>query len=401
MGAMKFTDRIKTAVAILRSGHTTDSAILSNIGFTFPNGRVVDEDTALSLSAAWRCVEILSTSIAGMPRGIFRKKNGSIEAVPNHPANDLLRKKANSWMTSLSWNEWSMVGVLLNGNSFSIIERDSASKPIALIPIEKAEPFLSEGKLFYKVKIDNKDQVIKAEDMFHIRGLSTNGIWGRSVIKTHRENLGLSLSAQQYGLEFYTRGATPDGYIKMPGTLTPEARKTLADSWIGTVGLGKSRIGVLDAEMEFKQLSIAPEDAQYLGTRKFQKNEIATIFGVPSHMVNEMDRATFNNIEHQGIELVTYTLMAWMRRFETEVNDKLLTEREKDDHFSKWNANGLMRGDSVARAAFYASGIQNGWLKVDEARAKEDMNSVDGGDKNFVQLNLQDINDVGNEKTGD
>jgi len=314
----------------IKRSHNIDTSILTSIGFTFPgSGRIVDEDTALSLSAVWRCIEILSTSIAGMPRGIRRLTDKGVEPVLNHPANILLKRMANPFMTSLEWNEWVMVGVLLNGNSFSIIQRNGASKPIALIPIETAEPFLSEDKLFYKVKINNKEQIFRAQDIFHVKGLSTNGIWGRSVLKTHRENLGLSLSAQQYGREFYDKSATPDGYIKMPGKLTEEAQKNLADSWINTIGLGKNRIGVLDAGMEFKQLSIAPEDAQYLGTRKFQKNEIATIFGIPSHMINEMDRSTFNNIEHTGTELVVYTLLPWMRRFEAEVNEKTINRKRK------------------------------------------------------------------------
>ncbi len=291
-----------------------------------------------------------------------------------------------------------MAQALLKGNSYSIIERNQAAQPVAFWPVDKVKPTILDNQLWYNVEMDDGEKLWKAEDIFHIKDLLTNGVVGRGVIQTHAENLGLSLSAQKYGKEFYDSDATPKGYIKQVGTLTPEQSKNLRNSWTNTYGLGKNRMAVLDMEQEFVSIAIPPETAQYLGTRKFQKNEIATIFGVPAHMVNEMERSTFNNIEHTGIEFVKFSLLPWMRKFESEVNNKLLTEAEKENHFAKWNANGLMRGDSKARSEFYAKMFAISALNPNQIRALEDMNPYEGGDKYFVPMNMEDINNRENEE---
>lgn len=278
------------------------------------------------------------------------------------------------------------------GNHYSIIVRDGMGTPIELLPVHprSVEVTKLDNELFYHIKMDNEKMTFASENILHIQGMGYDGVKGKSVISTHAENFGLSLSSQKYGKEFYDKGTKLDGYIKMTGKLDPTQIKKLRESWGNTYGgVSGSKTAVLDAGAEYKSLGLPPEDAQYLGTRRFQKNEIATIFRIPAHMVNEMERATHSNIEHQAIEFVMYSLMPWVQKFEEECTRKLTTEAEfQGGNISiKMNANALLRGDASARADFYFKMEQMGVMSINEIRRLENLNPIADGGQHFVPLN--------------
>jgi len=344
-------------------------------------GKTVNEDTALALSAVWACVDLISATIAGLPRTIKTRTKQGTQNLNDHPAAYLLRQMANGYMDSLTWTRLCVLNVIYTGgNHYSLIERNGAGNPTALLPAPGMEPRFADGRLVYVLETEYGEDVFLPEQVFHVKGLSIDGITGISPLSAHKDTISLSLSAQQYGKEFYEKDATPRGLLIYDGTLTPDAKKNVRKSWNSLYGMGGKRTAVLDGGWKFEQLSVAPSDAQYLDTRTFQKNEIASIFRVPPHMIGEMGRATWSNVELMGTEFVTYCLMPIIRAIETEVNNKLLREIEKSTHFCKFNANGLMRGDSSARAAYYRTLREIKVLSANEIRELEDMNKIEGGD---------------------
>mgnify|MGYP000760513168 FL=1 len=229
--------------------------------------------------------------------------------------------------------------------------------------------------------------------MIHLRGLSTNGYKGKSPIAVHRDNLQLSVSAQLYGKRFFDQGGNMSGVFKYPSTLKPEAYQRLKKDLLAqSVGLHNAHVPLLlEGGMTYERISIPPEDAQFIATRKFQKTEIATIYGIPPHMIADLERATNNNIEHQGMEFVQYCLMPYLVRIEEEFNRKLLREEEFGEYYFLFGLNGLLRGDAKTRSEYYKNMNIVGAISANEIRALEDMNAYEGGDTYFVQMNMQTI----------
>lgn len=239
-------------------------------------------------------------------------------------------------------------------------------------------------------------ELLPSYDIIHLKGVSTNGYKGKSPIQVHRENLSLTQSAQDYGEKFFTQGGNMSGVFKYPSTLKPEAYKRLKHDLIEqSVGLHNAHTPLLlEGGMTYERISIPPEDAQFIATRKFQKTEVATIFGVPPHMIADLERATNNNIEHQGMEFVQYCLLPYLVRLEEEFNRKLLREDEFGEYYFLFGLNGLLRGDAKTRSEYYKNMNIVGALSANEIRSLEDMNSYDGGDTYFVQMNMQTVDNA-------
>jgi HK97 family phage portal protein len=353
-------------------------------------GESVSEESVLKLSAVWSCVRILSETIAGLPINVMQKSDDVMETLPTHPAARLVKFKPNKMHTSFTYRELIVAHAVLHGNHYSIIVRNGNADPIELLPLhpKDVEVVVMENELYYNVKLGDDTMTMPADNILHIAGLGFDGKKGKSVIKCHAENLGLSLSAQKYGKEFYDSGTKLDGYIKMPGKFDPSQLEKIRESWSNTYGgVSGGKTAILDGGSEYQQLGLPPEDAQYIGTRQFQKTEIATIFRVPSHMINDLDRATHNNIEHQAIEFVMYSLLPWINRIEQEFNRKLLRANEQGNVYFKMNTNGLLRGDAAARAEFYFKMEQMGVMSINEIRRLEDLNPIENGGEHFVPLN--------------
>lgn len=346
--------------------------------------QVVDEESILSLSAAVSCIRLLSETVGGLPITIKERTNRGSEDAKDHQATPLLKLKANRYMDALSWRKLVMVDALTQGNHYSYIERDDRARPVALVPIRPDKVTVKhDGDTVVYVYTNGKggEKVINQDDVFHYKYLSLNGIVGVSPIEYFANGFGVGLSAQKTRKDFYDNGAHLDGILKVEGKIDDERVKNLKANWNSNYGgSGKSRTAILGSGDDYMQLGLKPEEAQYLSSQKYDKIEIATMYRVPPHMINEISEAKYSSTEQMSIEFVKYSLMPLIQAFEMEVNTKLLRESQKDFQYCKINVNGLLRGDMKARSEFYHVMKLDGNFSTNDIRALEDMNPIEGGD---------------------
>lgn len=352
----------------------------------------ISEEGALNLSAVWACVRILSETVGTLPIHLYKRTDKGRERQYSHACHKLLQLP-NSFSNRFDLMHHLMISCALWGNGYARIHRGKDARPIRLQLIHpaKVEPILNTNEeLFYR--LDN-GELLSNDELIHLRGLSTNGIKGKSPIAVHRDNLSLTMAAQEYGERFFNQGGNMSGVFKYPSTLKPEAYQRLKKDLVTqSVGLHNAHIPLLlEGGMTYERISIPPEDAQFIATRKFQKTEIATIYGIPPHMIADLERATNNNIEHQGMEFVTYCLMPYLVRLEEEFNRKLLRYDEFDEYYFLFGLNGLLRGDAKTRSEYYKNMNFVGAMNANEIRSLEDMNAYEGGDEYFVQMNMQTV----------
>lgn len=354
--------------------------------------KYISEEGALNLSAVWACVRILSETVGTLPVHLYKRTAKGREKAAGHPCIHILHKP-NSYISRFGLLHHLMVSCTLWGNGYVRIHRDRLYRPVRLellYPYE-VEPVLSDDdELFYHLATG---EMLSVDDVIHLRSLTTNGYRGKSPIAVHRENLSLTLAAQEYGERFFNQGGNMSGVFKYPSTLKPEAYQRLKnDLIVQSTGLHNAHTPLLlEGGMTYERISIPPEDAQFIATRKFQKTEIATIYGVPPHMIADLERATNNNIEHQGMEFVQYCLMPYITRLEEEFNRKLLRDDEYNEYYYLFSLNGLLRGDAKTRSEYYKNMNLVGAMSANEIRVLEDMNSYEGGDEYFVQANMQSV----------
>lgn len=367
------------------------------------SGKVVNERTAMQTSAVYACVRILAESVAGLPLHVYeRTSNGSKSTKPSHPLYRLLHDEPNREMTSFVFRETLMSHLLLWGNAYSQIIRDGRGFPIALYPLlpDRMTVDRSEsGELVYTYQSDKGQVKLRRENILHIPGLGFDGLIGYSPIAMAKNAVGLALATEDYGATFFANGANPGGVLEHPGVIKPEQADRLRESWQSQFGGANAhKVAVLEEGLKFHQMSIPPEQAQFLETRKFQINEIARIFRVPPHMVGDLEKSSFSNIEQQSLEFVKYTLDPWVVRWEQSLQQALILPSEKATIFIKFNLDGLLRGDYQSRMQGYSTGIQNGFMSVNDVRGLEDMNLLtaeEGGDLHFVNGNMVKLADVG------
>jgi HK97 family phage portal protein len=316
-----------------------------------------------------------------------RKSNGK-DKVPGNPLYRLLHDSPNPEMTAMQFRETMMAHVLLWGNGYAEIERDGMDRIISLWPLppNKVQVYRDDSaELYYEVTPDKPSEekrVLRKRQVLHVPGLSFNGIIGYSPIAKLRESYGLAMAMEEFGARFFGSGTHPGLVVSHPGKLGKQAHENLDRSLAETyAGLGKShRILLLEEAMKVEKIGIAPEEAQFLESRKFQIAEICRAFRVPLHMVNELDRATFSNIEHQSLEFVMHCIRPWLVRLEQAYNMQLLnTDLERRRYFWEHLIDGLLRGDIKSRYDAYAIGRQWGWLSADDIRELENMNPLPDG----------------------
>lgn len=390
---MNWFKRIAGKKEIRSTGPTTlkaPSTWLLNILGISDTDINVNNDTALTHSAVWSCVKVLSETIATLPFHVYERTDKGRAISYQHPVNFLISSEPNQNMTSFTWREVMQTHLCLNGNAFTWIKRNGGNQPTELILINRdiLDIKTYEGRLFYQIK--DIPGLVDGADMLHIPALTLDGLMGLSPIAAARENIQLGLAAQKFGNNFFKNGANLNGYITVPEVLTDEAYERLKASWDKRYsGHSKnSQTAILEQGSKYERIGIPPEDAQFLETRKFQVNEIARIFRVPPHMIGDLERATFSNIEHQAIEFVTHTITPWLVRWEQELNRKLFSKAEKGRFYVKFNTNALLRGDAAARGNFYRSMFNVGAISQNDIRSLEDMNDIEGGDRYYVPLNM-------------
>lgn len=355
-------------------------------------------ENVISLPAVWRAITIVSESLASIPWQIIEERDGRVRVAKDHPNYNLLAREPSPLYTSFDFRRAMVTIALLKGNAYALIERDRRSqRPVKLrifdnIYQEMHVIVTESGNLVYKHSSDLSKRYAYY-DVIHIKGLSFDGVEGLNALSTHRENYGLGISARDFGNEFYRNGAFLSGYISVPQALSDEAYQRMKTSWNHTYsGPGnRGRTAILEQGGEFKSSMVKPEDAQMIHVQKFSIQDVARMFGVPSHLLNDLDRATFNNIEQLSLEFAKYTLRPWAERWEQECDRKLFPENEKAFFRTHLDLNAFLRGDTETQMERYRTMIQNGIMTINEVRAELQMNPVEGGDVNYIQLNMQSI----------
>lgn len=360
------------------------------------SGTTVNSSSALKLTAVLACVRVLSETIASLPFELYEDKgDGVVVPAKGHENYFLVSQSPNEMQTSFTWRESMQTQLCLLGNGYSFISRGANNKIEALIYLPASEVTVSKTgqKLVYKFKLDGKEKIAQARDVIHIPALATNGYMGLSPIGAARESIGFALNHQQFGSTFFENGARPAGVLELDKPLTEPAWKRLRNSWQKqyTGVKNQSKVAILEDGVKYKQISISPDDAKFLEVGKLLVEDIARIFRVPLHLIGNLDRATDNNIEHLSIAFVVHTIRPWVKRWEQELDRKLITGDDRGKYFHKFNLNGLMRGDSVARAEFYSKLWGVGALSPNDIRGLENMNPIEGGETYFRPLNMEDL----------
>jgi HK97 family phage portal protein len=358
-------------------------------------GVSVTPENAMRSTAIYSAVRIITESIGGLPLPVYRRlPKDAKERAPEHPVYRLLHRQPHPQMTPIVWKETLTGHVLLWGNAYAHIQRDDGGRgrPIALTPLHpgrtKAEAQADGSVVYTWHPKQGGVQRFAPADVLHIPGLGFDGISGLSPIGLAREAIGLGIAIEKFGAGYFGKGSVPVGILSKPGKVSPTAKENIRQSW-ESVHAGERRVAVLEEDLKWTAVGIAPEESQFLQTRKFQIAEIARIFRIPLHMLAEMDRATFSNIEHQSLEFVIFTLMPWLIRWEQEINRKLFLEAEQDEYFAEHLVAALLRGDNATRMTSYATGIGNGIFSVNDIMRLENMNPIGPeGDRRFIPLNL-------------
>lgn len=374
------------------------------------SGKPVNERTAMQTSAVYACVRVLSETLASLPLHVYKYvDNGGKEMQTQHYLYPVLHDNPNPEMTSFVFRETLMSHLLIWGNAYAQIIRDGRGRVLAMYPLLPNRMEVDRapsGALVYTYRLNIDDVQYKKEttltlgpdDVLHIPGLGFDGLVGYSPIAMAKNAIGMALATEEYGATFFANGANPGGVLEHPGVIKDPQK--VKDSWNSAYqGGGKAhKVAVLEEGMSYKSIGIPPEQAQFLETRKFQINEIARIFRVPPHMVGDLERSSFSNIEQQSLEFVKYTLDPWVIRWEQALQKSLILPSEKNSHFVKFNVDGLLRGDYAKRMNGYALARQNGWMSANDIREMENMNRIpaeEGGDLYLVNGNMTKLADAG------
>lgn len=368
---------------------------------TSSSGKAVNEKTALQTTAVYACVRILAETIASLPFHTYRYTLNGKEKAIEHPIYYLLHSEPNPEMTSFVFRETLMSHLLLWGNAYAQIIRDGRGRVLGLYPLLPNRMSVNrnnQGELVYQYEKDGQTYFLRSYEVLHIPGLGFDGLIGYSPIAMAKNAIGMAIATEEYGAKFFANGANPGGVLEHPGVVKDPAR--IRESW-NAVYQGSSnahRVAVLEEGMKFQSIGIPPEQAQFLETRKFQLNEIARIFRIPPHMIGDLEKSSFSNIEQQSLEFVMYTLDPWVVRWEQAIQRALFTENEKRQYFVKFNVDGLLRGDYQSRMNGYAVGRQNGWLSANDIRELENLNRIPedlGGDLYLINGNMTKLKDAG------
>jgi HK97 family phage portal protein len=372
---------------------------------------MVTERSSMQMTAVYSCVRILAEAVAGLPFHLYRyNDSGGKEKALDHPLYFLLHDEPNPEMTAFAFRETLMGHLLLWGNAYAQIVRNGKGQVLGLYPLMPNKMRVDRdqnGRIYYVYtrtqedsKLGETGQVyLDAKDVLHIPGLGFDGIMGYSPIAMAKNAVGMAIACEEYGAKFFANGASPGGVLEHPGIVKDPER--VRESWNSVYqGSGNShKIAVLEEGMKYTPIGISPEQAQFLETRKFQINEIARIFRVPPHMVGDLEKSSFSNIEQQSLEFVKYTLDPWVIRWEQSINRQLLLSQEKGVYFSKFNVDGLLRGDYQSRMSGYATGVQNGFMSPNDVRELENMDLIPeelGGNRYLCNGNMIDIASAGN-----
>jgi len=368
-----------------------DLARLFRINDSTVSGVDIDHNNAMQIEAVFACVRLLAQTVASLPIFLYKRTpDGQKVRADNHPMYRLLHDTPNPRMTSYEFREVMQASLETRGNAYAEIVRDNAGRPVELWPIPARLVRVSSTgwDVRYTVRTVDGDKDLPVVNMLHLKYLAgSDGLIGVDPIAAMREGLGLTAAARDYGSSFFGNGAHMGGVLKHPKGLSDNARKNLKKS-LDDAHKGSDKAHrwlLLEDGLEWAQTGIAPENAQFLETRKYQTAEVARIFGVPPHLIGDLERATFSNIEEQGINFVVHTVRPRLVRWEQALNRAILSDTERNKFFFEFQVDGLLRGNIQARYAAYQTGILSGFINRNEVRAWENLNRADGLDEFLVQ----------------
>jgi len=398
----------RAAIRSLFGEYEDLSSPIYYFGGSSESGITVTNDTAMNLSSVWACTQILSQTIASLPLVLYKKVKGGKSIAEDHLLHNVLHFLPNNEMTSYEFVQLILVNLCQWGNFYAEIQRNNAGEVIALWPLPPNKVTVvrnkKDRKIYYMVKINNVERTaLSIGQVFHVKGLSSDGLVGLSPVVAGAEAIGLGLASQSSASKFYSNGSVPSGVLKHPGQLSDDAYKRIVNSWENIhKGLqNKHRVALLEENMDFTPITISPEQAQLLGSRKFSIEEIARYYRMPLHKLQNLDRATNNNIEQQSIDFLTDTILPWLVNIERVISWKLIFEDERNVLYPKFIVDGLLRGDTVSRYSAYGMALDKGWMSIDEVREKENMNALpDGLGKSYrVPLNTVEIGRSPNDQS--
>ena len=362
--------------------------VLGANGSSSFSGIIVTPDVAMMVAAVGAAVSLLSETVAQIPLPLYRRRaDGGKDKATNNPLWSLLHDRPNSWQNSFEFREMMTLHMLLWGNAYAFMSRTKTGRSrgmvTELLPIHPDRVKVEQDKEYvvtYTISLTTGETIkVAAADILHIRDRSLDGVKGVSRLKYAQDTIGLARVTERWGAQLFGNGARPSGVLSTDGMLNDEQVKRLGESWKAAHG-GENALGtaVLDGGLKWTPLAMTSTDSQYLENRKFQIAEISRIYRIPPHMLGDLEKATFSNIEHQSLEFVKFSLMPWIKRWEGALNTQLLDPT--GEFFAEFVVDGLLRGDIKSRYEAYQIGVMNKWLSPNEIREKENMNPRDGGD---------------------
>lgn len=358
-------------------------------------GVAVNKESALRLSGVHACCRLRSFAVAGLQLGLYRRGKGSVvEEIDDMPEAWAVCVEPNPLYGSFSWRQANQLRVDLSGNAYNKLKFDATGRVEKITLIRgHVDPFLKDGELFYRVVHENGDtETLYASEVFHPKGLSEDGIMGKCPITVARETIGMGLAANKYASDLFDSGGMLRGFVETPGTLKTDQVRDLRNSILAAMRDYKQSggIGVLQNNAKFNKVSLSPEDMEFVLQKKVTLQDIARFYGVPLHLIGDLDKATFSNIEHQAIEFILHTIRPIVKLWEEDLNRRILRPKDRGRYFFRFNLDSFLRGDTAARAEFYSKMFGIGAMNLDEIRGHENLNPLpDGlGQKHYVPLNM-------------
>jgi HK97 family phage portal protein len=371
-----------------------------SINYSLPYGPAtqVSPTTALTFSAVWAAMRLLSESISTLPVGVFRRENNGDNVEVNSDLSFLIKYQPNTYQNKITFYEKIIMDMLSDGNSYVQIVRNRNGRVLELLPLNYGDvtTYTLDNKLYYSN--EDSGETIDSENILHFKMITgPDGITGLSPIEQCKNAIGWGMDVQEYSSTFFKNGGKLSGILESDRALSEQAIDRLRNSFNKNYGTlnGSNQTAVLEEGLKYKSISVTPDQAQFLASRQFSIQEVARIFGLPPHLLKDLSASSFNNIEMQSQEFVSYSLMPYISKIELEMSLKLFRRNNIGREYIKFNVNGLLRGNVKDRADYYKTAITNGWMTVNEVREKEDLNKVDDGDSNYIQMNMTTINEIG------
>tara|TARA_R110002050_G_scaffold91855_1_gene192659 strand:+ start:7375 stop:8622 length:1248 start_codon:yes stop_codon:yes gene_type:complete len=361
------------------------------------SGVIVTQDSAMAFTAVWAAVRMLSESVAQLPINILQREvNGDKIKRADHFLYSLIHNKPNEYMTNYTFIQKIMYDLCIAGNSYVKIERNGSGRPIALHPINSSDIEIRVYEETYYYYNSTTGESLEYEEMLHFKIMSQDGMIGQSPIDTCAQSISWGLALEQYGNAYFNNGAKVSGVLQTDRALSTEAIDRLRNSF----DQNYSRIGdaqktlILEEGLKFNTISLSNEASQFLASRQFSIEEIARIFNIPPHLLRDLSKSSFNNIQEQSREFVQYSLMPYLSMIEQEMTTKLFKKSEQGKLFIEFNTNALLRGNPKERAEYYRTMLNIGAMTINEVRQKENMNVVPEGDNLFMQMNMATVESI-------